>query len=180
MNSFSASLEPSYEISNVIIPLLDKEIEATESLNNLLKVTDLGYGRVWFWSRQSSSRAISLHPHADFFHTNLWYPLYEQPIIYFSNLYWWTFSLFPVFPYYRYTAMGNLIHVSSFKKKLICLLSVLVASRQVFSFHCTTWDLLPWREIEPGPLHWEHGVLATGPPEKSPYVIFFTWNKFLA
>lgn len=87
MNSFSASLEPSYEISNVIIPLLDKEIEATESLNNLLKVTDLGYGRVWFWSRQSSSRAISLHPHADFFHTNLWYPLYERPIIYFSNLY---------------------------------------------------------------------------------------------
>ena len=117
MNSFSASLEPSYEISNVIIPLLDKEIEATESLNNLLKVTDLGYGRVWFWSRQSSSRAISLHPHADFFHMNLWYPLYERPIIYFSNLYWWTFSLFPVFPYYRYTAMGNLIHVSSFKKK---------------------------------------------------------------
>lgn len=29
-NSFSASLEPSYEISNVIIPLLDKKIEATE------------------------------------------------------------------------------------------------------------------------------------------------------
>ena len=28
--SISAGLEPSYEISNVIIPLLDKEIEATE------------------------------------------------------------------------------------------------------------------------------------------------------
>lgn len=30
INSFSASLEPSYEISDVSIPLSDKEIEATE------------------------------------------------------------------------------------------------------------------------------------------------------
>ena len=63
----------------------------------MLRVTDLGYSRVWLWSRQSSSRAITLHLHAEFFHTNLWYPLYEGPIIYFSNLYWWTFSLFQPF-----------------------------------------------------------------------------------
>ena len=180
MNSFSASLEPSYEISNVIIPLLDKEIEATESLNNLLKVTDLGYGRVWFWSRQSSSRAISLHPHADFFHMNLWYPLYERPIIYFSNLYDEHLVYFQSFLITDTLQWETLYMCHLLKKKLICLLSVLVASRQVFSFHCATWDLLPWREIKPGPPHWEHGVLATGPPEKSPYVIFFTWNKFLA
>ena len=26
--------------------------------------------------------------------------------------------------------------------------------------------------MNPDPLHWEHGVLATGPPEKSPYIPF--------
>ena len=30
------------------------------------------------------------------------------------------------------------------------------------------WNLVPWPGIEPRPLHWEHGVLATGPPGKSP------------
>ena len=38
-----------------------------------------------------------------------------------------------------------------------------------FSFlvvQCNTWDLFPWPGIDPSPLHWEHGVLATGPPEK--------------
>ena len=34
---------------------------------------------------------------------------------------------------------------------------------------CGMWDLVPWPGIEPGPLHWEHGVLTTGPPGKSPY-----------
>ena len=29
------------------------------------------------------------------------------------------------------------------------------------------WDLVPWPGIKPGPLHWEHRVLATGPPGKS-------------
>ena len=36
---------------------------------------------------------------------------------------------------------------------------------------CGTWD--PWPGIEPGPLHWECGVLVTGPPEKS-LVLHFT------
>ena len=34
------------------------------------------------------------------------------------------------------------------------------------------WDLVPWPGIEPGPLHWKHGVLATGPPGKSLFVVF--------
>ena len=34
------------------------------------------------------------------------------------------------------------------------------------------WDLVPWPGIEPGPLHWQHGVLATGPPGKSLFVVF--------
>ena len=32
---------------------------------------------------------------------------------------------------------------------------------------CGMWDLVPWPGIEPWPLHWEHGVLATRPPGKS-------------
>ena len=34
-------------------------------------------------------------------------------------------------------------------------------------FSCGMWDLVPPQGMEPSPLHWEHGVLATGPPEKS-------------
>ena len=30
-------------------------------------------------------------------------------------------------------------------------------------FWCGMWDLVPWQGIEPGSLHWEHRVLATGP-----------------
>ena len=33
----------------------------------------------------------------------------------------------------------------------------------------------PDQEWNPGPLHWEHGVLATGPPEKSRAVLFNSW-----
>ena len=36
---------------------------------------------------------------------------------------------------------------------------------QVFSFGM--WDLVPWPGIHSGPLHWEYGVLATGPQAKS-------------
>ena len=31
-------------------------------------------------------------------------------------------------------------------------------------FSCSSWDLVPWPGTELGPLRWEHGVLATGPP----------------
>ena len=50
-----------------------------------------------------------------------------------------------------------------------------VAALGIFS--CNTWDLVPWPKIEPWPLHWELGVLATGPPGKSPYIcfIYFLW-----
>ena len=33
---------------------------------------------------------------------------------------------------------------------------------------CGMWDLLLNQELNPGSLHWGHGVLATGPPVKSP------------
>ena len=32
---------------------------------------------------------------------------------------------------------------------------------------CGIWDLVPWPGSNPGPLHWEHRVLTTGPPGKS-------------
>ena len=40
-------------------------------------------------------------------------------------------------------------------------------SQSLGSFSCSTWDLVPWAGIEPSPLHWEHRVLATGPPGTS-------------
>ena len=38
---------------------------------------------------------------------------------------------------------------------------------------CNMWDLVPWPGVEPRPLHWEHGVLATGPPGKSLRICIF-------
>ena len=32
---------------------------------------------------------------------------------------------------------------------------------------CCMWDQFPDQGLSPGPLHWEHGVLAAGPPGKS-------------
>ena len=34
-------------------------------------------------------------------------------------------------------------------------------------FSCGMWDLVLWSGIEPRPLHWEGGLLATGPQGKS-------------
>ena len=42
-----------------------------------------------------------------------------------------------------------------------------MAACRIFSFCCGPWDLVPWPGLNPGPLPWEHGVLATGPPGKS-------------
>ena len=47
----------------------------------------------------------------------------------------------------------------------IWLLLVLVVGHGIFS--CSNWDLVLWPGIEPESLHWEHGVLATGPPGKA-------------
>ena len=38
------------------------------------------------------------------------------------------------------------------------------------------WDLVPWPEIEPRPLHLEYGILASGPPMKS--LFFFYYYHF--
>ena len=54
----------------------------------------------------------------------------------------------------------------------IWLHQVLVAACKIFHLRCgmqnlswDMWDLVPWPRFEPRPLlHWEYGVLATGPP----------------
>ena len=68
----------------------------------------------------------------------------------------------------------------------IWLCRVLVVARGNFDLHCrigifscgmwalscSMWDLVPWPGVEPRPLHWECGVLATGPPGKSLSVLY--------
>ena len=56
--------------------------------------------------------------------------------------------------------------------RLSCGSLICIASRGIFSWSMQTlshsmWDLVPWPGIELRPLHWERGVLATGPPGKS-------------
>ena len=41
------------------------------------------------------------------------------------------------------------------------------------------WDRVPWPGIQPRPLHWEHRVLATGPPGKSLTDFLNHLNKYL-
>ena len=48
-----------------------------------------------------------------------------------------------------------------------------IFSYGLWTLSCGKRDLVPWPGIKPGPLHWEHGVLATGPPEKFPHKLFY-------
>ena len=48
------------------------------------------------------------------------------------------------------------------------------------SLSCSMWDPVLWPGIEPGPLHWEHEVLDTGPPGKwwsTRHPLLFTWRR---
>ena len=55
------------------------------------------------------------------------------------------------------------------KKTKTFYLAVLgLSSRETFS--CDVWDLVHCPGIKPRTLHWEHRILATGPPGKSPLV----------
>ena len=49
-------------------------------------------------------------------------------------------------------------------------LAVLGLSCSLQTVSYSMWDLVPEQGSDPGPLHWEHGVLTTGPPGKSPSV----------
>ena len=60
------------------------------------------------------------------------------------------------------------------KKSLFIYLAALGLSFGMLGLTCGTWDIVLWPEMNLGPLHWEHRILATGPPEKSHAVIFLT------
>ena len=56
-----------------------------------------------------------------------------------------------------------------------CLCQVLVAAHGIFhlrygiqTLSCGMWDLVLWQGLNPGPLHWEHRDLPSGPLGKSP------------
>ena len=54
----------------------------------------------------------------------------------------------------------------------------LSCSTRVFDVHCSRRVLVPWPGINPGPLHWEQEVLATGQPTKEvPPQIFISEVK---
>ena len=57
--------------------------------------------------------------------------------------------------------MGHDCSLSLFLKKILFIYLA------VAGLSCSMWDPAPWPGIEPRPLHWEHGVLAIGPPGKS-------------
>ena len=60
---------------------------------------------------------------------------------------------------------GDSVYPFFKKKKFIYYLAVPGLSWSL-------WDLASWPGIELGPLHWELGVLATGPPGKSLNILF--------
>ena len=47
-----------------------------------------------------------------------------------------------------------------------------ILSCGLWALSFSMWDLVPWPGIKPWPLHRGHGVLATGPPGKSPSSLF--------
>ena len=55
---------------------------------------------------------------------------------------------------------------------LIFIAACVIFSCDTWTLSCSMWDLVPLPGIEPRPLHWKHGVLATRPPGKSLLVLF--------
>ena len=46
-----------------------------------------------------------------------------------------------------------------------------LAAHKMFNLCCNMWAQSPDQGLNLGPLHWDCGVLATGPPGKSPSVV---------
>ena len=62
-------------------------------------------------------------------------------------------------------------HTGSSIFVVACGTFFLVAACKIFS--CGMWDLIPEKGLNLGPLHWELGVLAPGPPGKSPVATLY-------
>ena len=75
------------------------------------------------------------------------------------------------------TGAGQIPHsLPSFllkKYSFIWLCQVLVAAHRIFFFFFSygMWDLVPQPGLNPSSLHWEHGVLATGPQGSPSHIL---------
>ena len=58
-------------------------------------------------------------------------------------------------------------HPFSYFLHLLAFLNLMFIYVSASGLGCSMWDLVPWPGLNPGPLHWKHGVTATGPPGKS-------------
>lgn len=68
-------------------------------------------------------------------------------------------------PNLKKSGKGTILRILFFFKTKLCISSASARCylrRSIFS--CSVWDLVPDQGPNPGPLHWEHGVLVTGPP----------------
>ena len=63
-------------------------------------------------------------------------------------------------------------------KIFICLTLLVGLGCNMWALSCGMQDLVPWPGIEPGPLHWEHGVLTAGPPGKVLPLLARLWTTY--
>ena len=71
------------------------------------------------------------------------------------------------------SSVFSVVSVPDFSLPNRCVvISHFVAFCLVGCSRCGMWDLVPWPRMNLGPMCWEHGVLATGPPGKSPHCCF--------
>ena len=96
--------------------------------------------------------------------------------------YWLNHNKFVQDPIKNYLHLSNyFLFFFFFKYLFIWLCQVLIAAHGIFdlcckvwSLNCSMWDLIPWPGMEPGPLHCQHGVLATGSSGKYLKQTFWT------
>ena len=68
-----------------------------------------------------------------------------------------TASGYPDLLYSNFLKIDNFIYLNIYK-------AAAGLSWGMWTFRCGMWDLVPCKGLQPGPLHAEHRVLATGPP----------------
>ena len=66
-----------------------------------------------------------------------------------------------------------------------CIIALTALKKYIYRIYlaapglsCGLWHLVPWPGIRPGPLHWERGVLAAGPPGKSLWQLLYVFFVF--
>ena len=98
-------------------------------------------------------RNLAGHTQSMAMQSQTWLSMHMFTMFFFKKI----FNLFIWLHWVLVVAHGNL--------DLRCRIGIF--SCCVWALSCSVWDLVPWPGGEPRPLHWECGVLATGPPGKS-------------